>query len=203
MGVEVLRSIVNRLCNEWGAKERKFGFYNVADINKVRKFASEKWALKFGMSDALTDVINAVTAHQLDPYKKVEAERWLLGELMNVRELSHLNLMNDLREKKNSFMMLKVLIATPKKYNIIPITRNAKVLEFEKIKNNNPIIKNNSPVKITFFLPILSDNLPIKGSGKNCTTPPIVTIIPVINIELVRSNTNGWYTTLNMPTPKP
>ena len=53
MGVEVLRSIVNRLCNEWGAKERKFGFFNVADIDKVRKFAREYWALKFGRSDAI------------------------------------------------------------------------------------------------------------------------------------------------------
>ena len=104
---------------------------------------------------------------------------------------------------ETEILMLKVLIAIPKKYNIIPITRNSKALEFEKIKNNSPTIKNKIPAKITFFLPILSDNLPIKGMGMNCTKPPIVMIIPVINIELVRSNTNGWYTTLNIPTPKP
>ena len=144
MGVEVLRSIVNRLCNEWGAKERKFGFFNVADINKVRKFASENWALKFGRSDAMNDVINAVTAHQLDPYKKVEAERWLLGELMNVRELSHLNLMNDLREKKNSFMMLKVLIENSMVSSVLYID------EFEKIL---PIIRHSDDETEEFFDP--------------------------------------------------
>lgn len=144
MGVEVLRSIVNRLCNEWGAKERKFGFFNVADIDKVRKFASENWALKFGRGDAINDVINAVTAHQLDPYKKVEAERWLLGELMNVRELSHLNLMNDLREKKNSFMMLKVLIENSMVSSVLYID------EFEKIL---PIIRHSDEETEEFFDP--------------------------------------------------
>jgi hypothetical protein len=127
MGVEVVRSIANRLCNEWGAQERKFGFFHVADIEKVRKFACERWASELNMSGAIEDVINAVSTHQLDPYKKVEAERWILGELMNVRELSRLNLMNDLREKKTSFAMLKVLIENSMVSSVLFID------EFEKI----------------------------------------------------------------------
>jgi len=127
MGVEVLRSIANKLCNKWGALERKFGFFHVADIEKVRKVASERWTSKYEDSTAIHDVIYAITTHQLDPYKKVDAERWLLGELMGIRELSRLNLMHDLREKKNSFMMLKVLIENSNKKSVLFID------DFEKI----------------------------------------------------------------------
>ncbi|MBD3254378.1 MAG: hypothetical protein GF383_04755 [Candidatus Lokiarchaeota archaeon] len=39
IGVDSLRNITNELCNRWGALERKFGFFHVADIEKVRNFA--------------------------------------------------------------------------------------------------------------------------------------------------------------------
>lgn len=127
MGVEILRSIANRLCNKWGALERKFGFFHVADIEKVRKIAFEEWASQFESKMAINDIIHAVTTHQLDPYKKVDAERWLLGELMDIRELSRLNLMHDLREKNNSFTMLKVLIENSMVNSVLFID------DFEKI----------------------------------------------------------------------
>ncbi|KKM89490.1 hypothetical protein LCGC14_1248180 [marine sediment metagenome] len=135
MGVAVLRSIVNRLCNEWGALERKFGFFHVADIAKVRKIALEEWAPKFESKAAIMDVINAVTAHQLDSYKKVEAERWLLGELMDIRELSRLNLMHDLREKNNSFTMLKVLIENSMKSSVLFIDDFERIISIMKPKD--------------------------------------------------------------------
>ncbi len=127
MGVEVLRSIANRLCNKWGALERKFGFFHVADIEKVRKIAFKEWSWQFESKMAINDIIYAVTTHQLDPYKKVDAERWLLGELMDIRELSRLNLMHDLREKNNSFTMLKVLVENSMVNSVLFID------DFEKI----------------------------------------------------------------------
>ncbi|MFX1316780.1 MAG: hypothetical protein ACFE9T_13025 [Promethearchaeota archaeon] len=127
LGVEPLRYIANQLCNDWGALERKFGFFHLADINKVRKTAFKCWSTKFEDEDALKDIINAITAHQLDPYKKIDAERWLLGELMDVRELSRLNLVNDLRKEKNSFSMLKILIENSKLGSVLFID------DFEKI----------------------------------------------------------------------
>ncbi|MBD3254377.1 MAG: hypothetical protein GF383_04750 [Candidatus Lokiarchaeota archaeon] len=51
-----------------------------------------------------------ITAHQLDPYKKIEAERWLLGELMDIKELSRLNLLYDLKHKEYAKTMLKLII---------------------------------------------------------------------------------------------
>jgi len=129
LGVEPLRSIVNQLCNEWGALERKFGFFHVADIEKVRKKAYEKLYNNFEENErvALIDIINGITTHQLDPYKKIEAEGWLLGELMNTRELSRLNLMHDLRNSKTAFTMLKLLIENSKLGSVLFID------DFEKV----------------------------------------------------------------------
>lgn len=110
IGPEVLRSITNKLCNNWGALDRRFGFFHVADMEKVRKTALEKFSDKFDDKIALNDVLNAISAHQLDPYKKVEAERWLLGELMDFRELAHLNLLYDLKRRTYAFTILKIMI---------------------------------------------------------------------------------------------
>jgi len=110
MGIDVLRNIARRLCNEWGALERKFGFFHLGNIEKVKKEAFEKWAPNFDNKDAITDIITAIITHQLDPYKKLEVERWFLGEVIDVRDLSRLNLKHDLRERNNSYTMLKVLV---------------------------------------------------------------------------------------------
>lgn len=134
IGVEPLRNIVNQLCNEWGALERKFGFFHVIDIQKVRKTAFEKLSTKFELSEssALIDIINGITTHQLDPYKKIEAEGWLLGELMNVRELSRLSLMHDLRNSKTAFTMLKLMIENSKLGTVIFIDDFEKVITMIK-----------------------------------------------------------------------
>jgi len=110
MGIEVLRSIARRLCDNWGALERKFGFFHLADIEKVRKVAFDTWAPNFENKTAIKDIIYALTAHQLEPYKKIEVERWLLGEIIDIRELSRLNLSHDLRGRNHSYTMMKVLV---------------------------------------------------------------------------------------------
>jgi hypothetical protein len=132
MGVEVLRSIAKRLCNEWGALERKYGFFHLADIEKVREVAFDKWAPDFEDRVAIMDVINAITAHQIDPYKKIEAERWFLGEVMNIQELSRLNLMHEIREKNNSYTMLKVLIENSMVNSVLFIDDFEKVISMMK-----------------------------------------------------------------------
>ncbi|MFX0042295.1 MAG: hypothetical protein ACFE8L_05230 [Candidatus Hodarchaeota archaeon] len=139
LGVEPLRYIANQLCNNWGALERKFGFFHVEDINKVRKTACEDWASKFDDGTELIDVINAITAHQLDPYKKIEAERWLLGELMDVRELSRLNLSHDLRKENNSFLMLKILIENSKLGSVLFIDDFEKILSMMKAAGDETV----------------------------------------------------------------
>ena len=129
IGVEPLRNIINQLCNQWGALERKFGFFHVADVKKIKNVAFSQLSDQFEEDHypALIDVINGVTTHQLDPYKKVEAEGWLLGELMDVRELSRLNMNSDLRKSKTAFTMLKLLIENSKLGTVLFID------DFEKL----------------------------------------------------------------------
>ena len=132
LGVEFLRSIANKLCNEWGALERRFGFFHVADINKVREIGFEQISKKFEDKIALNDIINAITAHQLDPYKKLEAENWLLGELMDFRDLAHLNLLYDLRQKSYAFTMLKIIIEYSKLGSVLFIDDFEKIISLMK-----------------------------------------------------------------------
>ena len=75
----------------------------------------------------MIDAINGITTHQLDPYKKIEAERWLLGKLMDLKELSTLNLSRDLHKGKNAYIMLRLLIENSKLGTILFID------DFEKI----------------------------------------------------------------------
>jgi len=132
MGIEVLRNIARRLCNQWGALERKFGFFYLADIEKAKKVAFENWDPRFDNKRALKDVINAITAHQLDPYKKIEAERWFLGEVINIRELARLNLRRDLREKNNAYTMLRVLVENSMVSSVLFIDDFEKVISMTK-----------------------------------------------------------------------
>ena len=127
MGIEVLRNISQRLCNKWGALEKKFGFFHLAEIDKVKKIACENWAPEFENKESIMDIINAITSHQLDPYKKIEIESWFLGEVIDIRELSRLNLKRDLRERNNAYTMLKVLVENANVNSVLFID------DFEKI----------------------------------------------------------------------
>lgn len=132
MGPEVLRSITNELCNKWGALERRFGFFHVANIEKVRLIAKELISNKFENQIALNDVINAITAHQLDPYKNSEAERWLLGELMDFKDLAHLNLLYDLRQRAYAFTLLKIIIENSKLGSVLFIDDFERIISLMK-----------------------------------------------------------------------
>lgn len=132
MGIEVLRNISKRLCNKWGALEKKFGFFHLADIDKVKKVACENWAPEFENKESIMDIINAITAHQLDPYKKIEAERWFLGEVIDIRELSRLNLKRDLRERNNAYTMLKVLVENAMVNSVLFIDDFEKIISMMK-----------------------------------------------------------------------
>lgn len=116
LGVDVLRFIVNQLASEWGSLNRIYGFFHVADKEKVKGIALDSLKFKYPEESekVLEDIVNCIINHQLDPYKKVDAERWLLGELIDIKELVRLNLSGDLHKGKNAYMMLKILIENSK-----------------------------------------------------------------------------------------
>ncbi|MFX1396578.1 MAG: hypothetical protein ACFFAS_05980 [Promethearchaeota archaeon] len=114
MGIKALRSITSDLCNQWGALEKKFGFFHLADINKVRNTGFSELSDQFENKMVLKEVLNVITTHQLDPYKKIEAENWLLGEPMDYKDLSRLNTNHDLKNKKYAFTILKLSLENSK-----------------------------------------------------------------------------------------
>jgi hypothetical protein len=130
--VEPLRNMTKQLCNEWGANQRKYGFFQVADIDKTKEVAFEKWNKKYKDKEALKDIITAIIAHQLEPYKKIEAERWLIGELMDVRDLTRLNLKHDLRKRNHAFTMLKVFIENSNKKSVLFLDDFERVLPIQE-----------------------------------------------------------------------
>ena len=65
------------------------------------------------------------------------------------------------------------------------------LFESEMKINTKPKIYNGMLAIIVVLCPILSDNLPTRGMGRNCITLPKVTKTPVINSEFVRSSRNG------------
>ena len=121
MGVKVLRSITNELCNRWGSREKKYGFFNVVDMEKVNENGFSQLSESFEDKNVLKEVIGVIVTHQLDPYKKLEAENWLLGELMDYKNLSRLNLSRDLKKKQYAFTLLKIIIENSKLGSVLYI----------------------------------------------------------------------------------
>ncbi|NHJ19755.1 MAG: hypothetical protein EAX91_02340 [Candidatus Lokiarchaeota archaeon] len=124
-----LKFVVNQLCENWGALERKYGFFQVVDIEKIKKTAINQLSAKYSEiePEILKDAITGITTHQLDPYKKIEAERWLLGKLLDAKELSILNITHDLHKGKNAYVLLRLFIENSKLGTILFID------DFEKI----------------------------------------------------------------------
>jgi hypothetical protein len=134
LGNGPLKFVVNQLCESWGALERKYGFFRVVDIEKVKQTAFKQLSTKYSEiePETIIDAINGITIHQLDPYKKIEAERWLLGKLMDAKELSTLNLSNDLHKGKNAYILLRLFIENSKLGTILFIDDFEKIIKITK-----------------------------------------------------------------------
>lgn len=185
--VEPLRSMTKRLCNEWGGRERKFGFFQVADIERAKQVAFEKWSHNFENKDVLNDIITAIIAHQLEPYKKIEAERWLIGELMDVRELSRLNLKHDLRKRVYSFAMLKVLIENLNKRSVLFIDDVEKLLSIRKPVYKEPEEKEEIEDIEEIFDPrwLYGDKKPLENISAEKTLDKILDLHKIRRLRII------------------
>ncbi|MGV9172112.1 MAG: hypothetical protein ACOC44_01280 [Promethearchaeia archaeon] len=132
LGVATLRSITNEITQQYGGRSKKFGFFNVVDIEKVRENMFNSLKRRFDNKVSLIDGINAITAHQLDPYKKIEAENWLLGEPMDFKDLSRLGFSKDLKDEQNAYTMLKLLIEHSDKQTVLFIDNFEAILSILK-----------------------------------------------------------------------
>ncbi|MFX0075067.1 MAG: hypothetical protein ACFE96_06475 [Candidatus Hermodarchaeota archaeon] len=135
-----LKFVVNQLCENWGALERKYGFFHVVNIEKVKQTAFEQLSVKYTEIEpqTLKDAITGIATHQLDPFKKIEAERWLLGKLMDAKELSTLNLSHDLHKGKNAYILLRILIENSKLGTILFIDDFERIIRLTKEQDDSP-----------------------------------------------------------------
>lgn len=133
-----LKFVVNQLCEHWGALERKYGFFHVVNIEKVKQTAFKLLSAKYSEieSETLKDAINGITTHQLDPFKKIEAERWLLGKLMDAKDLSTLNLTYDLHKGKNAYVLLRLVIENSKMGTILFIDDFERIIKTSKTQED-------------------------------------------------------------------
>jgi hypothetical protein len=185
--VEPLRNMTKRLCNEWGGRERKFGFFQVADIERAKQAAFEKWAHKFENKDVLNDIITAIIAHQLEPYKKIEAERWLIGELMDFQELSRLNLKHDLRKRAYAYAMLKVLIENLNKRSVLFIDDVEKLLSIRKPVDNESEEKDEVDDIEEIFDPrwLYGDKKPLENISAEKTLDKILDLHKINRLRII------------------
>jgi hypothetical protein len=139
LGVDLLRFILNQLCTQWGALERRYGFFHVANIEKARSNALEHFISIYNETDvnSIKDIIDGIIIHQLDPYNKIEAEEWLLGKLMDAKELSRLNMSSDLRKSKSAYLMLRILIENSKLDTVLFIDDFEKIIAIMKPKEES------------------------------------------------------------------
>jgi hypothetical protein len=135
-----LKFVANQLCENWGALERMYGFFHVVNIEKVKQTAFKQLSAKYNEieSETLIDAINGITTHQLDPYKKIEAERWLLGKLMDAKDLSTLNLSHDLHKGKNAYVLLRLVIENSKMGTILFIDDFERIIKITKAQDDSP-----------------------------------------------------------------
>jgi len=134
-----LKFVVNQLCENWGALERKYGFFHVVNIEKVKQTAFKQLTTRYSEiePEILIDAINGITTHQLDPFKKIEAEGWLLGKLMDAKDLSTLNLSHDLHKGKNAYILLRLLIENSKLGTILFIDDFEKIIKITKAHDDS------------------------------------------------------------------
>ncbi len=139
LGVDLLRFILNQLCTQWGALERKYGFFHVANLERAKSKALEHFLSLYDEKDIdiIEDIINGIIIHQFDPYNKIEAEEWLLGRLMDAKELSRLNMNSDLRKSKSAYMMLRILIENSKLNTVLFIDDFEKIITIMKPKDES------------------------------------------------------------------
>ncbi|MHA1687779.1 MAG: hypothetical protein ACTSUN_00320 [Promethearchaeota archaeon] len=137
LGIHVLRSITNQLCNSWGASQRKYGFFRVADMNKVFTNAFNLLKDQYENKEALMDVLQAITSHHLDPYRKSQAENWLLGKIMDFKELSLLNLKKDLSSSSHAYTILKLLIENARLQCMIFFDDFDKIISFARSEEDS------------------------------------------------------------------
>jgi hypothetical protein len=97
IGSNGLRDITSMFADMWGASELKFGLYRVLNIQKILAKAKEtKRFVNSIHKQELEQCMKVIISHAIDTEKMPIAERWLLGDKIEVDNLNFLEVEKDL-----------------------------------------------------------------------------------------------------------
>ena len=106
----VLRSITTKLSDLWGAHEMKYGIFRTGNTLKVLDQAKKTSTFKNSSHQPqLEEVMIVIISHAIDPERSPIAERWLLGDIMDIDELFFLGVENNLSAKFMAEELLHLL----------------------------------------------------------------------------------------------
>lgn len=111
IGANELREITSRIVNEWGGNEKKYGLFRTSNTQKVLATAMDTAVYQTSENKNQTEqVIKIIIAHAMDPEKTPIAERWLLGENMDVDDLAFLGIDGDLSDLFMAEEAIKLIV---------------------------------------------------------------------------------------------
>jgi len=106
----VLRRITTKLADLWGANEMKYGLFRTGNVLRVLDQAKKTSTyIDSNHQPQLEEVMIVIITHAIDPERSPLAERWLLGDIMDIDELFFLGVENNLSAKYMAEELLHLL----------------------------------------------------------------------------------------------
>ncbi|GAB4320861.1 MAG: hypothetical protein Kow0069_24950 [Promethearchaeota archaeon] len=111
LGIFQVREFVNRLANYWGGGQRVYGIYRSTNVQRL---AAKAYDLELRESypypEATKTCLRVICRAAADPENRQLAERWILAEPMDLRELDRLRAPKDLRDDRVAATMLHLFL---------------------------------------------------------------------------------------------
>lgn len=108
-GQNNLRDFSQIFGDKFGAAERMYGFFRTQNTERIAASAIEQLQEDYD-KDSLEQCVNIIIQHLMNNDKSQIAERWLLGQLMDVDDLFLLNATEDLSNESMAKTMLKLIV---------------------------------------------------------------------------------------------
>ena len=106
----VLQRITTKLADLWGATEKKFGLFRTGNVLRVLDQAKKTSSYNnSNHQPQLEEVMIVIITHAIDSERSPLAERWLLGDIMDIDELFYLGVENNLSAKYMAEELLHLL----------------------------------------------------------------------------------------------
>ncbi len=108
-GQNNLRDFSTNFGDKFGAAERLYGLFRTQNTERIASSAIEQLHEDYD-KESLTQCVNVTVQHLMNNDKSQIAERWLLGQLMDVEDLFLINATEDLSKESMAKTMLKLIV---------------------------------------------------------------------------------------------